>query len=94
MLDYHNIVSDNQKIDPQLPGSNEVDILRRLRKLFSHTSGKYNPNNKEEKKLVNRIIEHFDLKISEPHDFPISIDTVVTPIVIKTKEYIKAKLSK
>jgi hypothetical protein len=94
MLDYYNIVSDEQKIDSQLPGSDEVDILRRLRRLFSHTSGKYNPNNTDEKKLVNRIIDHFDLNILEPDDFPISIDTVITPIFIKTKEYIAAKLSK
>lgn len=92
LLDYHQIVSDQQKINKEFPGSDEVDILRRLRRLFSHTSGKYNPTNSEQKILVQRMIDHFRLQITAPEDFPISIDTVISPLVLKIKEYIRAKL--
>lgn len=91
LLDYHQVVSEKEKINKDLPGADEVDILRRLRRLFSHTSGKYNPSNNEHLELVQRIISFFNLSITEPNDFPISIDKVIEPIVIKTKEYIKAK---
>jgi hypothetical protein len=92
LLDYHQIISDKVRIDKSLPGFDEVDILRRLRKLFSHKSAKYNYQQTEQKKLVDRIIKHFNIDISEPEDFPISIDTVITTLLIKTKEYIKVKL--
>jgi len=92
LLDYYSIVSEKEKIIKNLPGSDEVDILRRLRKLFSHTSGKYNPLSRQQKLLVDRIIIHFKLELTDPEDFPISIDTVITPIVIKTKEYLRSKL--
>ena len=94
LLKYHQIVSAKEKINKNLPGSDEIDILRRLRRLFSHTSGKYDKDDQEKDKLAKRIISHFKLQITEPNDFPISIDTVIAPIVTKTKEYIRAKFSK
>lgn len=92
LLDYHQIVSAKEKINKNLLGADEIDILRRLRKLFSHTSGKYNKDESEKDKLAKRIISHFKLQITDPNEFPISIDTVITPIVIKTKEYVRAKI--
>lgn len=91
LLDHHQIVSSKEKIINTLPGSDEIDILRRLRRLFSHTSGKYDKDDPEKDTLAKRIIHHFKLQVVELNDFPISIDTVIAPIVIKTKEYAVAK---
>ncbi len=81
------MISDEIKIRKELAGNEEVDILRRLRKYFSHTS-KYNPTDKEQLKLFNRIIEHFKLDVYDKGVLPIPIDTVIEVVFERAKKYI------
>ena len=93
-MEYYDIVTNNIKMDQALPGWQELDILRRLRQIFSHKSGKYDPNNNKEKELVQKIISHFNMSISNHDDFPLNIDEVIDPIFIGCKKYVRSKLNK
>lgn len=92
LLEYYQIIGNNIKIDFKLPGADELDILRRLRKYFSHRSGPYNKADAEQIELFNTIESHFHLGKTDSNDFPISIDTVITPMVNRIKEYVSEKL--
>ena len=94
IMEYYGLVSNNIKIDQLLPGWEELDILRRLRQIFSHKSGKYDPNNNMEKKLKQKIISHFNMSISDYNDFPLNIDEVIDPIFSGCKNYVRSKLNK
>lgn len=88
LLEYYGVVSETIRINTNLEGHEEVDILRRLRKYFTHT-GKYNETDKDQKKLFDRIVSHFKLETHDTDRFPISIDTVITVIYNKIKRYIE-----
>lgn len=89
LLESHGIYS---KIDRGLEGSDEIDILRRVRMILAHSLGKYHSNNSDQRKLVDRIITHMDLKIKDPVEFPLDIDKVIDPLVKGCRLYIKAKM--
>ncbi len=48
LLEYYGVVSETQKINTELEGHEEVDILRRLRNCFAHT-GRYNETDNQQK---------------------------------------------
>jgi len=79
------------KIDKELEGSEEIDILRRLRMILAHSLGKYHPNDPDQRKLVDRIIRRMGLKMGDPAEFPLDIDKVIDPLVRGCKKYIEAK---
>jgi hypothetical protein len=87
LLEYHGVVSDTIRIDTTLDGHEEIDILRRLRKYFAHT-GRYNETDKDQKRLFDRVVAHFNLIGHDKDRFPISIDTVVQVIFEKAKIYV------
>jgi hypothetical protein len=88
LLESYGIYS---KIDKELEGSEEIDILRRLRMVLAHSLGKYHPNDPDQRKLVDRIIKRMGLRIDDPAEFPLDIDKVIDPLVRGCKTYIKAK---
>jgi hypothetical protein len=88
LIESHKIYSN---IDKGLEGSDEIDILKRLRMILAHSLGKYHSNNSDQRKLVNRIITHMGLEIKDPVEFPLDIDKVIDPLVEGCKKYIKAK---
>ena len=90
LLEAYKIIGNKVTIDVTLSGADEVDILRRLRRLFAHTMGNYNNQDREQQKLVKRIVKHFNLPKTEYHDFPIFIDVVIKPIFDGIKTYIEA----
>jgi hypothetical protein len=51
LLDSYKVYSPN--IDKTLDGNEELDILRRLRRILAHSLGRYHPNDPDEKKLIN-----------------------------------------
>ncbi len=65
LLESYKIISQNRPIDPQLGGHEEIDILRRLRNKFAHTSGWYDPSGSKDRKLRERIISHFSLQAED-----------------------------
>ena len=92
LMEYYGLVSNKIKIDQSEPGWKELDILRRLRQIFSHKSGKHDPRNNMEKKLIQQIISHFNMSISDHNDFPLNIDEVIDPIFSGCKTYVRSKL--
>lgn len=90
--------SEEGSIDTSLEGHNEIDILRRLRNEFAHSSGWYNSKDQGKRKLRNRIIKHFSLQESdypEPHHkFPIPIDKVLMPLTEGCINYVNAYIKK
>ena len=100
LLESYDIIPKENKgsIDKDLEGNDEIDILRRLRNQFAHTSGRYNSEDPEERRLYERIVTHFKVELaknpSEATKYPISIDLVIKPITEKCKKYISALKNK
>lgn len=92
ILEHGEIVGQKIKIDKDLSGNEELDILRRLRNAFGHTSA-YNPHDGEKAKLFKRIVKHFNLSDPKPDELPIPIDQVIEPIYIAIKKYVKEKVT-
>jgi hypothetical protein len=97
LLQSHNIVSETKSINKELLGHEEIDILRRLRHEFAHTAGWYHNEDAQERRLRNRIIDHFSLKeANHPASgrmFPIPIDEVLIPLTEGCKRYAEALLN-
>ena len=96
LLEYHAIIprEGNGKIELHLEGGVEVDLLRRLRNALVHTSGRYNSNDRNEKKLYKNLVQRFSLDAensSKAKDFPLPIDKLLIPFAECCKRYILEK---
>jgi hypothetical protein len=82
------------KIDKNLEGSDEIDILRRLRNKFAHSSGRYDPNDPDNKKLYERIVDHFNVSSAQDSgtatDYPLNIKRVLLALTEGCKKYVVA----
>jgi hypothetical protein len=89
ILNYHGLF---RKIDQDLPGGREMDLLRRMRNAFTKTPLNYRPNDKENMRLRKEVIRCFGLKEQNfpEEQIPTPIDTVVEPIFKACREYIAA----
>lgn len=87
LLDYYKIFSD--KLDESIDGFEDVNILRRLRNKIVHSTGKYNSDNPDDKKLYERMEDHYDLKTppNHPDEWRLPIDTVLEPMFEGCKKY-------
>jgi hypothetical protein len=90
ILDHCGIVGDNTPINQSLPGWKAVDLVRRLRNVFGHTQGIYNSGDASHVKLVTEICTYAGQQIPNPTSFPLSIDTILTPLLRDCKEYVHA----
>jgi len=81
------------KIDQSLSGWREVDLMRRMRDVFTKTRLNYIPNNQKNIKLREEVITHFHLKKKDflEEEIPTPINSVVEPIFKMCREYINAK---
>jgi len=91
-LEYHGIIpkEGQGKINQDLSGWNEVDILRRLRNKFAHSSGRYNSEDSNSRTLFLRVVEHFSLQEDEntATEYPIPIDSVLLPLTEGCRQYV------
>jgi hypothetical protein len=98
IMHYHGLIGlgEDKKIDKRLPGSKEVDLMRRMRNAFTKTSLGYRPHDQENIDLRQEVINHFHLENEEPtgEEIPTSINTVVQPIFKGCRDYIAAKTIK
>jgi hypothetical protein len=99
MLESRQIIpSDGQgRINQQLDGHEELDILRRLRNVLVHTPGRYDSTNPDERKLYQRIVSKFAIEAESPEtarDFPVPIDKLLIPLAEGCKRYILTRQSK
>lgn len=90
LMNYYDFVGKNIKIDQSKNGWKELDLLRRLRNLFSHTDGSYNSEDIEQSTLVAELKSYFNLEQDTFDHFPISIDSVIEPIFEGCKAYVRS----
>jgi len=56
ILESWGILSETICIDQSIDGWKEVDLVRRLRNVMAHTSGRYNPSNTDHKRLLEELV--------------------------------------
>ena len=80
ILESFKVFSNSISIDFSIHGSYHINIVRRLRHCFAHSSGRYNPNNKDHRDTMRFISETLGIDVDGLTDWPISIDTVLRPL--------------
>lgn len=91
MLESYGIISDSDRLDQSLPGWREVDLVRRLRNVFAHTTGTYNPRNRKHRLLARALVQHLGLTGRRPPGFPLAIDDVLDPLFEGCRNYVLAR---
>lgn len=91
LLDSYNY---KYPFDGKIDGYEEVNILRKLRDIFAHSSDKYDEDCEKQKTMLLEIVNHFKLEDKKPDHIPLSIDTVIKPIFDRCKIYINGKVDK
>ncbi len=90
IMDSHGLL---KKINSDLKGAKEVDLMRRMRNAFTKTVLNYTPEKPENVKLCAEVIKYFGVEAKDfsQGEIPTPIDTVVEPIFNGCREYIAAK---
>ena len=90
LLDYYQIVNEQNKIKKHLEGWRHVDLLRRLRTQFAHTSGRYNEENPVEKRLYDTLIKTYNLEsdLWNKEEYPLLKNKVIKNMIKGIKKYI------
>ena len=94
ILERHCVIPNESdgKINQEVEGWEEVELIRRIRNKLAHKNGEYNPEDTDDRKLYEIIVERFQLNVEKPAEakgFPIPIDTVLIPLSIGCKKYIE-----
>jgi hypothetical protein len=84
VLQYFGVYDNFNKKD-----SPELYILKRLRNKFGHSLGFYNKDDEDDRNLMRKIIETFNLENKEYLDFPISNNIIIEQIINASIQYIK-----
>jgi hypothetical protein len=89
---YHHCFFKNN-INQQIEGWREVDLLRRMRNVFTKTILNYQPNDNNNIRLREEVIKHFKLNEDSfvEGEIPTPVDTVIQPIFEGCRKYIKKK---
>lgn len=87
VLESHHAVLPS--IIGSLPGADDIDLLRRLRNVIVHKSGRYDPGDSKDEQLMVRLAERFGVDPGAAH-FPLPIDTVVDPLFESARTYTMA----
>jgi len=95
LLEYHGVIptQDQGRLNENLPGFQDVNIVRRLRNVLAHTSGRYNSTDDVERRLHETMVTHYGVEgvnSAAATEFPLSIDTVLVPMARGCKEYAQA----
>ena len=92
LLEYHGVIPTQSqgKLNKSLPGFQDVNIVRRLRNVLTHTSGRYNTSDAEERRLYETMVTHYRVEGADSAtatEFPLSIDAVLVPMARGCQEY-------
>ena len=92
ILAYHGIV---KKIDQEITGWKEVDLMRRMRNVFTKTILNYRPEDAANVKLRRELIDHFKLDEDQlpGGEIPTPIDKVIRPIFEGCRKYIRGRMT-
>lgn len=93
LLESYHVFSNKININQTIEGWEAVDLVRRLRHKFAHSSGRYNSKNNDNKKLMELIISYLKLELNTNNlqEFPVSIDSVLYPLFDGCKKYVEGK---
>lgn len=82
-----------KEIDQALPGSREVDLMRRMRNAFTKTPLSYRPEDPDNLRLRETVIEHFNLRAADfpGGEIPTPINGVLEPIFKRCRDYVRTK---
>ena len=82
-------------IDQDCSGWKEVDLMRRMRNAFTKTGLNYRPEDPDNVRLRDEIIDHFKLdeNLYKQGEIPTPIDTVVESIFKSCRKYVEAKVA-
>jgi hypothetical protein len=94
LLNSYKIVSGLSSVDESIDGSKEVKLLIRLRNVFAHTSGKYNPEDERQRDLFKDIVAHIKLNEDESNEIRLDIDKVLDPLHEGCLRYVEGKFKK
>lgn len=83
--------SATNKIDKSVDGWKDVDLVRRLRNVFVHKNGRYDPGNARDRKLAEELKKHLGVReiLNNGNEFGLSIDTGIGPLFKGCKKYVK-----
>lgn len=89
ILQEFEVIPYGKAINEQLPGGAEMRILKKLRHVLAHESGKYRPDYPENKKVAKLMIDQLKINfdLDKEGEFDLSIDTVVRPLFTTAKTY-------
>lgn len=91
LLEAHHVLSNDIKIDFEIDGCEHLNIVRRLRNRFAHSSGRFNPDDKDDKKTMELIRVNLNIDIDRSVDWPLAINTVLQPLCEGCKRYVECK---
>lgn len=94
ILESFRVISSSalsNRIDFDVEGAKHVNIVRRLRHCFAHSSDRYDPTNKDHRKTMVLIGETLNIQTDGLTDWPISIDTVLRPLYEGCIKYARQK---
>jgi hypothetical protein len=94
ILESFEVISkaETNKIDFKFEGAKHVNIERRLRNCFVHSSGRYDPTDKNHKKTMQLIHDKLGVLTDGVADWPISIDKVLKPLYKGCVKYARQKM--
>lgn len=97
IIRLYGVLKYYQCYDPQIdrdhPGWEDLDILRRVRDVFTKTRLNYEPEDAKNIKLREKVIEHYNLNPDEfvEGEIPTTVNTVIKPIFEKAREHVQSK---
>jgi len=92
LIESYQLISNAIKIDFTLDGAKQLNIVRRLRNRFAHSSGRYNPDNSDDLKTMELMEQHLGISIEGHTDWPLAIDTVLEKLLEGCRLYAEKKL--
>jgi len=89
LLEYEGLFKDG--INDSLNGYKHVKFLKELRNQFAHKPGKFNPQNKNSKKLRLELFKFYKISPDDslPDQVPLPKDKMIHPMVNGVKDYVK-----
>ncbi len=91
VLESFHIMSNTIRIDFNLDGAEQLNIARRLRNCFAHSSGRYKADDIEHHKTLKLMNDKMGISIDGRTDWPLSIDTVIQPLFEGCIKYVNEK---
>jgi hypothetical protein len=91
LMESYHMLSNTIKINFTLDGAEQLNIVRRLRNRFAHSSGRYNPDDKKDLETMELMRDHLGILIEGRTDWPLAINTVLPKLLEGCRLYVREK---